>query len=88
MVDGIIGKWKMEILEKYPCNSKEELDNREMFWIVELNASLNCNVNKTTKEKKSEWYFKHREAIREKQKQYNEAIKQLYNITMSIISVN
>jgi len=80
--------WKMEVIEKYPCNSKEELDNREMFWIVELNASLNVTVCKTTKEKKSEWYFNHREIIRKKQKEYNDAIKKLYTVNFDDLEDN
>ena len=81
--------WKMEILEKYPCENREELLNRETFWIIELNATLNSQISrKTTKEKKHEWYLKHREIICEKQKEYNDAIKELYTINFDNLEDN
>ena len=31
----------MILLEKYPCNSKQELKAREHYWITELHPKLN-----------------------------------------------
>ena len=78
----------MEILENYPCDTNEQLLSRETHWIIELNASLNNCVKKSTKEYKKEWYNQHRELVREKQKQYRDAIKSLYEIDLTDLENN
>ena len=80
--------WIIEEIEKYPCENKQQLLDRESFWIIELNASLNKNVSKSTKEYKKEWYNQHRETVRIKQKEYQDAIKALYKIDFENLENN
>ena len=65
------------LIEKYPCESKEELHKRERYWIDELKAELNLlrpfitveeNKEKISQRKK-EYYQENREVIKQKQKE-------------------
>ena len=80
--------WIIEVIEKFPCENKQQLLDRETFWIVELNATLNKSVRKTTKEYKKEWYNQHREIVRSKQEQYRNAMKALYTIDFDNLENN
>ncbi len=80
--------WVIEELEKFPCENKQQLLDRETFWIMELNASLNIRVMKSTKEYKKEWYNQHRETVRKKQKEYQEAVKAIYTIDFNNLENN
>ena len=80
--------WVIEEIEKFPCKNKQQLLDRESFWIIELNASLNDKVSKSTKEYKKEWYNQHRESVRNKQKEYRDAIKALYTLDFDNLENN
>lgn len=80
--------WNMEIYEYYPCNTKEELEDREDYWVVELKSPLNTNRPRRSKkeyrqdmkevlsEKSKEYREANKEVIREKKKQYHEENKE------------
>jgi hypothetical protein len=87
-LNGGWNNWVIDIIEKYPCENKEQLLLREGYWIKELNATLNKNVKLTREEYKKEWYNKHREVVRQKQKEYREAIKELYTINLNDLENN
>jgi Zn-finger nucleic acid-binding protein len=64
--------WVMEIVENYPCCNSIEADDRENYWINILEATLNVKIKFCNIEYKKEWYFKNRESIRQRQKEYRE----------------
>lgn len=64
--------WIMETVENYPCCNSIEADDRECYWINTLEASLNVQVKFSNVEYKKEWYFKNRECIRQRQKEYRQ----------------
>lgn len=80
--------WNIEVIEKFPCENKQQLLDRETFWIIELDAKLNDKVRKTTKEYKKEWYNEHRDVVRKKQKEYQDAMKALYTIDLTDLENN
>ena len=80
--------WIIEEIEKYPCENRQQLLDRETFWIIELNATLNKHVRKSTKESKKDWYNQHRETVRSKQKEYQEAVKAIYKIDFANLENN
>jgi hypothetical protein len=80
--------WNIEIIENFPCENKEQLLQRETYWIVELNATLNKKCLASTKEYKREWYNQHREIVRKKQKEYQDAMKALYTINFDDLEDN
>ena len=74
-----IGKdnFKIELIEKYSCNSKKELTEREQYYIDELKPSLNMvrsttnpskRIRKYDKEYNHNYYNSHKEDISEKSK--------------------
>ena len=65
--------WDMEIIESFPCNNSREADDREDYWINTLEATLNVKFNYDKVGYKKEWYFKNREKIRLKQKEYRDS---------------
>ena len=65
--------WDIEIVEEYPCLNSIEANNREQYWINELQASLNVQIkfdNTNNIAYKKDWYFKNREKIRTHQGNY------------------
>ena len=76
------------MIEEFPCDNNKQLLDRESFWITELNATLNKSVRKSTKEYKKEWYDQHRETVRKKQKEYQDAMKSLYTIDLNDLENN
>eukprot|EP01041_Mallomonas_annulata_P014822 gene14822-31475_t len=74
--------WVMEKIEDFPCNNKNELLERESYWIIKLDASLNKRVKLSIKEYKQDWYKKYREDILSRQQQYREAIEHLYDVDL------
>jgi predicted GIY-YIG superfamily endonuclease len=80
--------WAIEVIENFPCENKKQLLDRETFWITELNATLNKSVRKSTKEYKKEWYNQHRDTVRIKQKEYQDAMKALYTIDFNNLENN
>ena len=80
--------WTIEVIENFPCENKQQILDRETFWITELNATLNKSVRKSIKEYKKEWYNQHRETVRMKQKEYQDAMKALYTIDFNDLENN
>lgn len=72
------GGWhdvQVEVVEKFPCDSKEELEEREKEWILEMNPELNSNVpRRTLEEYKKTAQFKNKK--REQDKKYNKENKE------------
>jgi hypothetical protein len=70
--------YKIELLEYFPCKSKQELLRKEREYI-ESNKCINIVRPITTYQEKldyrKEWYDKNKDIILEKQKIYNEANK-------------
>jgi hypothetical protein len=83
------GDFKIELVENYPCSSKEELHKRERWWI-ENNTCVNHNLPSRTnaeyqrtpkmKEYKRKWYEENKDRqgdkSKEKYKQNPEIMKQ------------
>ena len=79
----------MEKIEDCPCHSYDELLARESFWIMELEETLNMKIGRRdNKEYKKEWYNQRRNSILERQRQYREAIKNLYTIAFENLENN
>jgi hypothetical protein len=72
---------EITLVENINCNSKEELLQRERFYI-DNNNCINKNnpirTNKDEQEYKNKWYQQNKERIIEKTKQYNEDNKNNY----------
>jgi hypothetical protein len=73
----------IELIETYPCNSKEELNAREGYWIKEINCVNKIITGRTRKEYnednktkileyRKEYYETNRNNILEKKKEYDE----------------
>jgi len=66
-----INNFKIELIENYPCNNKEELWNREKYWMKILNTIQN-GYNKLssllTKEERQQWGKEYRQKIEIKSK--------------------
>lgn len=87
--------WNMEIYEYYPCNTKQELEDREDNLVVELKSTLNKNrpkrsakqyredMRQVLAEKQKEWRENNKQAIAEKNKKYYENNKQVINVKRS-----
>ena len=61
--------WTMVLIEKYPCENKQQAEQRERFWYEELNADLNMIRPHMTKEDR-------KEARKEYDKEYYQANKE------------
>ena len=67
----------IELIEKYPCNDKDELRKKEGEYISALKPSLNMLIaGRTRKESTKEFQQNNREYMLEYKKQYNEANKE------------
>ena len=64
--------WNMEVVEKYLAKSKQDILDREQYWINELQANLNTHIRYDPSDYKREWYFKNRERIQQYQKSKRE----------------
>lgn len=84
------GKAQIILVEKFPCNDKMELTQRERFYI-ENNECVNKQIpNRTYKEyyqdnkekiaeQQKEWYELNKEKCKEQQNQYNQVNKEKRN---------
>ena len=76
------GKAQIILVEKFPCNDRIELNQRERFYI-ENNECVNKNIPirtpKEYKEKKKEWYEANKEKITDQKKEWYEANKERFN---------
>jgi group I intron endonuclease len=74
--------FKIELIEDYPCNSINDLNKREGYWIRELKATLNMRIAGRTKEEyyldhidetkeyKKKWQHENKDKLRDKLKNY------------------
>ena len=58
---------KIYLIEKFPCDSKEELNARERYWIKELDCVNKVQPTRTRKE----YLEDNKDKIRDKRKQYS-----------------
>lgn len=83
------GGWdniKMELIEEYPCDSKQELEKRERYWIEELKPITNIIIPLRTKkewkqlpyakEKEKEYRIRNQDKLKVKAKKYREENKE------------
>jgi hypothetical protein len=68
--------WNMEVVEKYLAKSKQDILDREQYWINTLQANLNTHIRYDPSDYKREWYFKNREHIQ----QYKKSKRERYTI--------
>ncbi|MDR3478402.1 MAG: hypothetical protein P4M14_10265 [Gammaproteobacteria bacterium] len=80
-----LGYCQVILIENYPCNSKEELESRERYWIESLNCVNKVIPTRTVQEYYQEYYSKNKDEIaikaklyREKNKDQIKRIKQIY----------
>lgn len=66
--------WDVILIEKYPCDTKIELHQRERFWIEKLTASLNKQIPTQTDH---EYYEKNKEERLAQKKTHYEANKEI-----------
>ena len=81
--NGGFENWDLIVIEPFPCNSKEELETRERYWIEKLNSILNSikrpvrteqdkiDISKTEKKL---YYERHKDKYKEYQKNNKEMI--------------
>jgi hypothetical protein len=61
----------IELIENFPCNSKEELEKREGYFIKQnINICVNCFIAGRTKK---EWNNDNKEHLKEQHKEYYQA---------------
>ena len=63
-----IDKFYIELIENYPCNSKDELTAKENYWIRQI-STLNTRIEGRTQK---EYYEENKQHILENQKKYRE----------------
>jgi hypothetical protein len=66
---------KIELVEEFPCNSKEELLQREGYYIRNNNCVNKCIAGRTKKEYNEQYCEKNKEQIKEKKKEYRQQNK-------------
>lgn len=71
-----IDKFYIELIEKYECNDKEELNAREGYWIRNYDSYNNGYNTAIPGRKQKEWYEKNKEKLTQYQKQYLEENKE------------
>ena len=69
-----LGETRIELIEDYPCERKEQLNAREGYYI-KLNKDICVNVRLSGRTQK-EYYEDNKEKVLEKMKQYREANKE------------
>ena len=72
-----IEHFRIELLERFPCENREELLKREGYWIRNLNATLNTTIagrskkqynsdnQEYTKEHKKRYYEEHKDKFQQ-----------------------
>ena len=68
--------YKIELLEEYPCNNKEQLLKKEGEYIRNNECCNKYIPDRTRKEYKKQYTKINEEKIKEKNKQYKEANKE------------
>jgi hypothetical protein len=74
--NGNFDNWDMIIIEEYSCESKNQLEMRERYWIENLQSTLNKIIPTRTKR---EYYEDNREEILKCEKEYYENNKEEIN---------
>jgi len=65
--------WNMDIVEHFPCKSLKDAREREQYWIIQLNATLNERKSFVDpKEWRQEYYETNREIILTKKQQHRQ----------------
>lgn len=70
------GNYQIELLETYPCNSKDELNSREGHYIRTLDCINRRVEGRTRQEIYKASYEKHKEEYNERHRIYNETHKE------------
>ncbi len=67
--------FRIELVEAFPCNNKDELRAREGYWIRSINCVNKVIAGRTLKEYRKEYYENNKDKIIEHQKEYSEKNK-------------
>jgi hypothetical protein len=71
------GNQKIYLVEKYPCNDKNELERRERYYI-ETNECVNKRIpSRTQKEHSKEYYIDNKDKFKQKNKDYRDKNKDI-----------
>ena len=71
------GNYQIELLETFPCNSKDELNAREGHYIRTLECVNKCIPGRTQQESIKAYYEANKEVILEKAKSYRDTNKEV-----------
>jgi len=75
--NGGFENFDMIVIEAFTCNSKNELECRERYWIETLKPELNKYIpTRTQKEYRKEYYEENKEELNKKHKEYYEKNKE------------
>ena len=70
-------RFRIQLIEEFPCNDKYELRQREGHYIRELSKNLNKNIAGRTEQEKDKQYYKdNKEKIKENNKEYRDNNKE------------
>ena len=73
------GNYEMVLIEDYPCTSKDQLHQRERFYIESMecvNKQIPCRTETENKEYQKEWYAHNKEQIQKYKKEYDKKYHQ------------
>jgi len=73
--NGGFNNWSLIEIEKYPCDSKRELEKRERYWIDELKPTLNSLLPYVSESETKERIINYRKSDARKQTLENEKVK-------------
>lgn len=69
-INGCWDRWFIQLEEKFPCNSKEELEEKEGIYIREI-ANLNSHIpGREDKERRKQYYQNNKDKILQYRKEY------------------
>ena len=78
--NGGFENWDLVMIEDFQCNSKNELECRERYWIETLKPELNKQIpTRTKKESFKIYYEEHKEELNKKHKKWCEENKEELN---------
>ena len=79
-------RFRIQLIEEFPCNDKYELRQREGHYIRELSKNLNKNIAGRTEQEKDKQYYKdNKEKLKKIIKNIETIIKKKSKITMKKI---
>lgn len=79
MKDIGVDKFYIELIENFPCDTKEQLTQREGHWIRHHDSFKNGYNGRVEGRNTQEWYAENREKLNEKKHEYNENNKERMN---------